>query len=688
MANICIPPNRVSELKAKLAQGEISAEDIAKLLPEEKAAVRSILEDVVADRLNIKATPEEIKIISEKSKKIDEAQKKLGDDLGDPTKLQENIDFFKAKKEMDDYLQGHNPAPKTRILTGTIGRGMMLASVKSPILNIGSNIEVGLTEALGRRIASGALKGTDNGLARDYIKMVNKVYQKTGYDLSRMTSLADTGMNGERVLDNTVHAQGKGVIRKTGRAVEDVVFKQLMGAPDVVSGAVHFADSVNLNALKAAGKDKVLAKQYMADAMRIVPQTPEGEILRNQGILDAQVATWTNNSWATKVTLGIRKIFNDLSGNLRVGDFLFPFVKTPANVIATGLDYAGLGIPKALVKAVQAIRTGNVKDAEFLRSASRDIVRSGMGLAGAAAIAAQLSPDDFVGAYDPNRSQIEQLKNSNYNAIKIGNKWVSTDWLGPLSVPVTAMLYSKKYGKTSGGSGYQYAKGLQSTALQLPGVKDVSDFAASQTLHKNQTSAEARQAVFNYASGQASSRLIPSFIGDVAKGTDKYQREGSTGVAGLKAKIPGSHGRESLPIKKNVFGQNEQGEGFASSVLFGSRVKTDKSTPITKEVQRVSQANDKNLNFTDWSQSNTKELAQFKQKVGGLRFNRAKEQYGKDLQANLQKVVGSDYYRDLTEEDKYKILSEADSAAKKKVFDQYNFKYKKGSLKKLNSIYK
>jgi hypothetical protein len=239
-------------------------------------------------------------------------------------------------------------------------------------------------------------------------------------------------------------------IRKAGQVVEDTVFKQLMGAPDVASAAVHFADSVNLNSLKAARGSQSKARELMHDAMRVNPVTEQGKILREQAIMDAQYATWTNKSWSTQVSLGIRKVVNDLTGNLRIGDYLFPFVKTPANVISTGLDYAGLGIPKALVTTIKGVRSGTLKDPKTIQSLSRNLTRSGLGLTAAVAIAYNLKPEDFMGAYDPNRQQLAELKDSNFNAVKIGNKWISTDWFGPLSVPLTSMLYAKKYGKLLG----------------------------------------------------------------------------------------------------------------------------------------------------------------------------------------------------------------------------------------------
>lgn len=675
LSNVCIPKQQVEMLKERIENGHMSPNEIKNLMPDEKAALKAILEDFVTEKLNIKASSEEIKAINVKAQKIEAAQAKLGDGLGVPTRTKENIDFFKAKKEMDDYLQELNPSSKLRVATGTIGRGMMLASVKSPILNIGSNIEIGLTEGLGRRIAAGTLKGTDSGLAKDYIKMVNSVYQKTGYDLSRMMELADNGAGGSRVLDDVVHAQGKGATRKVGRVVEDVVFKQLMGAPDVASGAIHFADSVNLNALKFAKGNTGKAKTIMEDAMRIEPITPEGAALRQQAILDAQVATWTNKSWASSASLGVRKILNDMSGDARLGDFLLPFIKTPANVISTGLDYAGMGIPKALVDTVKAIRTGNMKDQAFIQSTSRNLIRSGLGITGALVIAANLDENSFVGAYDPSRSQIEALKNSHENSIKIGNKWISTDWFGPLAVPLNGMMYARKYGNGKGELSYQYAKGSASTVLGLPGVKDVTDFAAKQKQQQGQSAGDTGQGVVNYATSQLFSRFVPSLLGDIASGTDSKVRESGKGVQGLKAKIPGL--RESLPVKKDVFGKDVQNEPGISTVLFGSRVKTDKSTPVTKEITRVDNATGKTITFTDWNKSSTKALVQFKQKYGAAKYNEAKTKYGQLLEAEVNRRMNRSEYKQMDDSQKLTELNNADSQAMKDTFKQYGFKTSK-----------
>ncbi len=654
-----------------------SLDELGVLSPETENA---FLEDLVSDKLGITVTPEEVKSISEKAKKIQEAQEKLGDNLGSPTHTDENVEFFKAKKEMDDYLLSLSPANKLKVLTGTVGRGVMLASVKSPLLNIGSNIELAFTEALSRRANNLQLRGADNKLAVSYVKMVNKIYQQTGYDLSRMTKLSDTGASGARVLGDTVHSQGKGLIRKAGQIIEDTVFKQLMGAPDVAFSGAHFADSVNLNAMKMADGNKVQAKEWMEDSMRIEPQTPQGEILREQAILDAQKATWTDNSWASKVSEGIRKIFNEVSGDARVGDYLFPFVKTPANVISTGIDYAGGGVVKAIYETVRSIRNGNLGSKEYFQNITRGLVRSGLGFTAAVIIANNLNDDDFVGAYDPQRSQIEQLRNSNYNAVRIGDKWISMDWFGPLAVPLTAIMYARQHGKTGAEKTFQYGVGALSSVYNLPGVKDIYGEIKSHAYSKNQSLSEATGALQDYITEQLYSRLVPSIVGDVAKATDEYQRKTGTGFQAVKSRIPGL--RQTLPIKTNVFGEKMADEGASANILFGSRVKTDQENKAIREISRLSNDLDKSISFTDWDKSSSKVLASFKQKVGQKRFDEAKIKYGKELKSKLQDVVNNPKYQKMSDDDKLIIINGLDTEAQQKILKQYGFVYHRVVTKK------
>jgi hypothetical protein len=632
---------------------------------------KAFLEDLVSDRLGVSVTSDEVEKIAAKAQKIDDAYTKLGDNLLDVSKLDDNLAFFTAKSEMDKYLQELNPASNLKVMTGTVGRGAMLASVKSPVLNIGSNAEVGITEAVIRRIVGHTLAGGDNKLAMDYIKMAHTIYQKTGYDVTRMLDLSDGGVSGQRVLGDTVHAQGTGAVRQAGRIVEDTVFKQLMGAPDVLFGAAHFADSAGIHAKALAKGDPVLAKTYMADAMRLLPKTDDGKAIRSQAITDAQYATWTNKSWAAQTSLAIRKVLNNMSGDARLGDFLDPFVKTPANVIATGMDYNGLGLVIDLVRAVKA---KELKDPAMIRVLARDATRSGLGLTAATVLAAQLKPADFIGAYDPARKQIEELKNSNTNAIKVGGKWISLDWAGPLQVPLTAQLYAKKYGASGslGDKAVQYAAGVGSGIAKLPGLQTFSNIYTGARDANKQTGSGVAESTKNAALSEVYSRLVPSILTDIGKATDPFQREGTKGIDGIKAKTP--YFRNHMPIKRDIFGDPLKNENPATTLLFGSRVKTDKSNKLTDELEDVGKANGTNVKFSDWKTSNAKAISQFRDKVGQQTFNKATIEYGQDMKQRLQDLFQSDDYKHADDQTKLALVNKQDADAQKQIFDNYGFK--------------
>ncbi len=624
---------------------------------------KEFLKEIVADQLGISVTPEQTRHISALAKKIVAAQKNIKGGIGDPANEASVTEFLLQKKKMDDYLLSQNPSNRLKVLTGTIGRGHLI-----------SNMEAGITEAIVRRVAAGTLKLTDTKLASDYVKMVNRIYQKTGYDISRMVDINDTGASGARVLGDTVHSQGPGAIRKYGRLVEDVIFKQAMGAPDVAFSSLAFADSVNINALKEAHGDPVLAKELMREAMQ-VDGSKRSRPLRAQGILDAQVATWTNKTWASDTTLRIRKVLNDLAPDARVGDFLMPFVKTGANVIATGMDYAGVGIPKAMFKIVNAFRTGDLKDPEVIRSYSRDIVRAGLGLTGAAILAQNIKDDDFVGAYDPKRQQIEELRNSKDNMFRIGNKWISTDYLGTLAVPFSAMMFARKYGaKGKPEMAFQYAKGVGSQVMQLPGVKDVSDTLKKSLYKKDTNLQEMGQSTGEYVSQQAFSRLVPSFVGTIAASIDPNQRRPKGTFQQIQSNIPLM--RENLKVKKDIFGDVKKAEPLWSTILFGGRVKSDKETSLVKELSDIQDKMDKPITFTDWDKSSQKRLTQFKDRVGPETFETAKQEYGTILKNKITKVIQTPTYKLLSDEGKHKLLSDLDQAAMNEVLKDNGFKYR------------
>lgn len=646
-------------------------------------AENAFLEDLVMDKLGINISADEMRNIVDRSKRVEAAEKKLGGNLGNPEFMEENVAYMKAVKEINDYVQSIEPSNVLGILMGTISSGNLLWNLKSAVVNIGSNFLIGSAEAITRRLATRQFRGADNKLARDYIKMATRVYKETGFDLARMMldkGKGDLGAAGSRILGSSKHSQGPGKIRWWGRLVEDVVFKNLMGFPDAVFAAAHFADSVNLQAMRYAKGDKVKAREYMIDAMRVEPISNEAQALRAQGVLDAQVATWSNDSIPAKATLGIRKLLNDATvvpgvGELRLGDIAMRFVKTPANVIATGMDYAATGALKGIWKLGLMYKNQDFGNEAAVQAMMRDFVRTGLGWTVVFIMAMNTDEDDYRGIFEYSSSQFETARGSVVNAFRIGDKWISTDWLGPLAVAYNAVMYSKKYGAAGmGEQTAQYGVGVLSNLKNLPGIGDVLDYGQSSIQKQDLSLGSMGDALGNWLVSTGTSMLIPSFVGDIAKATDTYERKTSNAWEAALAKVP--FVRNSLPEKRTIFADPIPTENPISTILFGARVKTDREDALLRELADVMKENDKSINFTDWTKSSSKKLAQFEKKIGSERYREATIEYGKKLKTELRNTIRSSEYRSAQADKKLLLINAVDTKVQGVIFEKYDFTYK------------
>lgn len=640
------------------------------------------LEDLVMDEFGISITAEEMQNISEKATKVEEAQKKVGNNLNNPEYEKETIAYYKALKEVNDYIESINPSNEVGLMLGTVTSGNMLFAPKSVVLNVGSNAILGTAEAVVRRLAMFQFRGTDNKLARDYVKMAIKVYRETGFDISRMSlqdGTMDLGTAGSRTVGNIQHAQGKGAVRKLARFQQTVVFKYMMGFPDAAFAALAFADTINLQTASLF-KDKQKGREVMLDAMRVEPETDIGKVVKSQGIFDAEVATWTNKSVLSTATSKLRGILNEATnipgvGELRLGDAAMRFVKTPSNVISTGIEYGGGGVVKGLWELGRMYKNKDFGKKSDVQKMMRHFVRGGFGLVAVLIMAMNTDDDDYRGAFEAGSAQLEKSKNSVVNAFRVGDKWISTDWLGPLASSYNAVMYAKKYGsKGTGESIFQYGTGLISNIEQLPGVEDLLRYGQEKLQRQDLSLEDATEAFGAWLVNQGASMLVPSFVSDIAKSADSYERKTTNAVEAVQSKIPGL--RNMLPTKRNIFGEDIETESPISTLLFGARVKTDHEDSVLEELSRVADETEKNINFTDWEKSSSLKLAQFRDKVGETKYEKATREYGKILKNDLKTLFKSAEYKNMDADKQLSAINGLDTKAQEKVFEKYNFTYK------------
>ena len=641
------------ELSEKYRKNEINALNRTfNSLDEFNSFVETKINSFAEKKLGTALTEEEVKKFTEIGKKMYEEGAKLGSDFIDLTSKEgydKALRFGKAYKEMEDYTHSISPSSAWRSFINRIGRTSMLTSIKTPLLNIESNIIGGVTSSITRRASSWQLtKTVEKEVAKEYLKNTRKFFSETGIDVSRMISFQDTVAGSGRMVGENV-TDGKFL-----KGYTDFVFNTLLSKPDVHFGSYAFMDSASLNASKYKNSTEVFK-----DATLINPKTDEGKLVRTMAIADARMATYTNESWSSSLLESTRKTLNKVGG---IGDILMPFVKTPANVAELGLDYAGLGFIKGGVKGAKLVwaKYGKkeVVDRVMMQQAMNDIARAGLGMTTAAIIASQINADDFMGAYDPQRIKIDQLSNTSYNAIKIGDKWVSMDYFGSLSSPLVGYLYAKKYNSDKAAG---YVSGATLQYLSAMGLKDVV-VSVGDTLGK--IDPENKAAMFKTFGDDLKrnvtdiivSRMVPGISYDLARATDEFQRDTTrkkytlfgVNMDSFAQKIPFL--RENLPVKYDVLGRIMHEESAVESLLFGARVRTSTMDNTVKEIYRLRNAGEtptiKDLRFM-----NSTNVDKLKAKTGE-RFYEIARGYGETLSVKLGNAMISPGYSQLSDEKK------------------------------------
>lgn len=642
--------------------------------------VNQYLEDFASKALGRTVTEKEAEFIFDKATEL----QKLSEDtteFGTPT-----LEYFKTRKELNDYLDSLNPTSRLKVATQTIGRGMLLASIKSPLLNIESNTVQGLINAAERRIENRKFGGVNNDYAKRFRKFNNKVFLETGYDLTRIMSIDDHRLiRGEEVGTT----QGKGTIRKLGRVVEDVVFKKMQGYPDVVSSGIAFTDRANIQSTKIAKREglkgtelKQRALDIFKDATRIDPQTKEGQAVRDAAIADAQYSTYTNKTKYSDLALGIRKLFNLASGDLRVGDQILPFVKTPANVIGAGIDSSGTLLPVDLTvrmfKGLNGVRKGqsyNEAFGESFKGFSKKIILAGLGITFAYLLSTMFKKEDFIGEYPTSEKErkLLDLKQARERSLKIGRRWVSLDFFGPLAAPLVGFLYAKKYGQDLPSSAWNYYSGVLAQAKSLPGLDEfkdvidtVKDFGTSGASFEEQ-----KKDAVNFLIDFVRSRSTPAIVSDTARATDKVERRTDKGIFDkVFAGVPGL--RQLLPEKKNIFGETMTTSGTISTFLFGARVKKANEDSVIQELDRLSEAHAL-PSITDVEKTSSRAKA-LKEKIGDDKFDRAKTEFGKDLYLKFKSAMKSSEYKSKDDEGKQNILDKIKTNEFNRMLKRYGYK--------------
>lgn len=328
------------------------------------------------------------------------------------------------------------------------------------------------------------------------------------------------------------------------------------------------------------------------------------EAARAYAIEEAQKATYRNTTALSEALSQFGRYEGDnpvkRAGSF-VADALFPFRKTPANILTTGLDYSPVGIAKSVKEALWDVRRGNCTAADAV-----DSLASGLTGTGIFALGAYLAAEGLlhVRAGDDDKEEaFEKSMGGQDYAIQIGDKSYTLDWALPAAMPLFAGAATEK-SHEKGGSTFDALVdsllGMQDVVLETSMLSSLNDLISYWSYADNKVGYLLDRAASSYA-GQyipASGSKVASVFDDTVR--KSYVEKGSGQVAsdvnyflqGAAKKVPGA--RNQLQPMVDMWG-NEVSNGSAPERVFQSFfspgfLKAQDNSPATQEIRRLAKA--------------------------------------------------------------------------------------------------
>lgn len=367
---------------------------------------------------------------------------------------------------------------------------------------------------------------------------------------------------------------------------------------------------------------------------------------------DAEYVTFKNSTALSDAAAGLRTSIRQKSANAPAGrklgysamslglDLTIPFTKVASAIANASIDYSPAGFAKALITA--ADRDPKVQ-AQLSQQLSRATLGTGLLMLG---YAMQGNGTINTSSSSADRS-LADVENKGQNSILLGGKWRSITFLGPLAIPLLtgASLRAFSESKKDAGLGSKAAVALGSIG------KTMTEQSYLQSLSNviealNDPAGKGVNAV-------AGMIPIPAIVGQTATALDPVQRQGEGLLQRVQSRTPILS--RSLQPRLNQFGDTAKKTsgglgGAAESFLDISNSRTDASSPITKEMER--------LDVTLPSFGRNIKLPHSKAPVrrSAEEYNAVLSEFGPIKRQMVESLIASPDYQNATDADKKTAL--------------------------------
>ena len=248
--------------------------------------------------------------------------------------------------------------------------------------------------------------------------------------------------------------------KMTGKAYDvlaysDAYMKAIIATHETAKAATFYAQTIGKEKGWTKEQIKEYAEMLFKDARSYIPKTKLGIAIRKQAVEQAKIETFIKNGTISTFANSVRKGIN-LGKDSGIGTFISPYVSTAANIMQIGIDYTtGWWRRFDGWKEVKQRIYENAKQGKPIDKADMEYLEKGYrgsygGLflltmlalfKGAQALTGEDDTLDYVPPYSQltprERAYYKQVNGGKYNAVKIGDIWVSAEYFGGLSNAIT-----------------------------------------------------------------------------------------------------------------------------------------------------------------------------------------------------------------------------------------------------------
>lgn len=481
----------------------------------------------------------------------------------------------------------------------------MLTNPTTHIRNImGNAIQFGarkIKDGIGTAIERAVIKDPSQRTKAVNVDKDLKAFAKGQYETDQSAAMGSGKYSDATAAGIEREIQSK---RKMFRG-EDVLSRAVQGIGGLNSRALDYEDVIfNRSAYVDSFAQALQAKGVTAAEAHAGTRAADVEAARAYAIEEAQKATYRNTTALSEALSQFGRYEGDnpvkRAGSF-VADALFPFRKTPANILTTGLDYSPVGLAKGVKEAMLDVKSGKCTAADAV-----DSIASGLTGTGILALGAYLAAEGLlhVRAGDDDKEEaFEKSMGGQDYAIQIGDRSYTLDWAVPAAMPLfagAAIMESVQKGGGTFDALVDSLLGMQDVVLETSMLSSLNDLVSNISYAKSKPMYLIDRAASSYA-GQ----YIPTIGSKVASVFDdtvrkSYVEKGSGQVAsdvnyflqGAAKKVPGA--RNQLQPMVDMWG-NEVSNGSAPERVFQSFLspgflKAQDNSPATQEIRRMAKA--------------------------------------------------------------------------------------------------